>query len=63
MSRSLISGDPINLPRNDLRETPTTKARSCTRSSSKLREQFEVVFERFAETNARIKRNRHGINV
>ena len=28
-----------------------------------LREQFEIVFERFPETNARIKRNRHGINV
>src|SRR5205814_4685732 len=28
-----------------------------------VREQFEVVFERFPETNARIKRNRHRINV
>ena len=28
-----------------------------------LREQFEIVFERFPETNARIKRSRHGINV
>ena len=27
------------------------------------REQFEVVFERFPETNSRIKRNRHRINV
>src|SRR4029453_8910696 len=33
-SRLLISGDPINLPRNDLRETPTTRARSCARSRS-----------------------------
>ena len=28
-----------------------------------LPEQFEVVLERFPETNARIKRNRHRINV
>jgi len=29
----------------------------------KLREQLQVVIERFAETNARIKRNCHGINI
>src|ERR1700746_3209495 len=29
----------------------------------KLREQLEIVLKRFAETNARIKRNRHGVNI
>src|SRR5215212_555213 len=28
----------------------------------KLREQLEIVLKRFPETNARIKRNRHGVN-
>jgi len=29
----------------------------------KLREHLEVVLKRFPETNARIKRNHHGINI
>src|SRR5215471_7186135 len=29
----------------------------------KLREQLEVVLKRFSETNARIERNRHGVNI
>ena len=61
-SRSLISDEPISFARKDLRETPTTSGRSCTRSSLKLREQLEIVLKRFPETNSRIKRNRHGIN-
>ena len=36
---------------------------SITRAEPlKLREQLEIVLKRFAETNARIKRNRHGVN-
>src|ERR1051325_10569394 len=29
----------------------------------KLREQFQIVVERFPKTNSRIKRNRHGLNI
>src|SRR5438046_8256319 len=36
---------------------------SITRAEPlKLREQLAIVLKRFAETNARIKRNRHGVN-
>ena len=36
---------------------------SITRAEPlELREQLEIVLKRFAETNARIKRNRHGVN-
>src|SRR5713101_9765419 len=36
---------------------------SITRAEPlKLREQLEIVLKRFPETNARIKRNRHGVN-
>src|SRR5438132_12949666 len=38
--------------------------RSITRAEPlKLREQLEIVLKRFAETNARIKRNRNGANI
>src|SRR5882762_5781855 len=37
---------------------------SITRAKPlKLREQLEIVVKRFAETNTRIKRNRHGVNI
>src|SRR5438046_9074823 len=37
---------------------------SITRAEPlKLREQLEIVLKRFAETNARIKRNRHRVNI
>src|SRR6266702_2704477 len=37
---------------------------SITRAEPlKLREQLEIVLKRFPETNARIKRNRHGVNI
>src|ERR1700751_729567 len=37
---------------------------SITRAERlKLREQLEIVLKRFPETNARIKRNRHGVNI
>src|SRR5881392_2936895 len=35
-ARALISEEFISFPRNDLRETPTTSGRSCTRSRSRF---------------------------
>src|SRR6202011_6417309 len=35
-SRSRISFEPISFPKNDLRETPTTRGRSCTRTRSRF---------------------------
>src|SRR5947199_16002 len=46
------------LPRNADHEWSIMRAKPL-----KLREQVQIVIERFPETNARIKRNCHGINI
>ena len=61
-SRSSSRRESIILPRNDLRETPTTSGRSSTRSRVEIGEQLEIVLQRFAESDSRIKRNGHGID-
>src|SRR5436190_15276468 len=45
-------------PGNANHDWPITRAEPL-----KLRKQLEIVLKRFAETNARIKRNRHGVNI